>query len=308
MEAESTAVPSAGSALERMWALAFDQVEAIRLACVWEAAAPKVGNVHPGAAFADCDFQDFCRAAAAIAPILAGRGEASGERVAVGQRIRRAIEATRRVTDSNVNLGIVLLLGPLVAATDRADVSRVLAGLTREDGTNVYRAIALANPGGVRAAEVAAEHDVTQAEIPPVDLIAAMRSARERDRIARQYADDFVDFFERIVPVITAELSTQADIGQAILRAQLSFLAAEPDSLIRRKCGDQVAAEVQQRATACRDRSGDWDGEAVAKFDRWLRADGNRRNPGTTADLIAAGLYWSVWHGSSPTRPPFTRP
>ena len=30
---------------------------------------------------------------------------------------------------------------------------------------------------------------------------------------------------------------------------------------------------------------------AVADFDFWLRADGHRRNPGTTADLIAAGLF-----------------
>jgi triphosphoribosyl-dephospho-CoA synthase len=31
--------------------------------------------------------------------------------------------------------------------------------------------------------------------------------------------------------------------------------------------------------------------EAVADFDFWLRADGHRRNPGTTADLVAAALF-----------------
>ncbi|MFC1759755.1 triphosphoribosyl-dephospho-CoA synthase [Planctomycetota bacterium] len=30
---------------------------------------------------------------------------------------------------------------------------------------------------------------------------------------------------------------------------------------------------------------------ALADLDFWLRSDGNRRNPGTTADLIAAGLF-----------------
>ena len=29
----------------------------------------------------------------------------------------------------------------------------------------------------------------------------------------------------------------------------------------------------------------------LAGFDAWLRADGHRRNPGTTADLIAATLF-----------------
>ena len=31
--------------------------------------------------------------------------------------------------------------------------------------------------------------------------------------------------------------------------------------------------------------------EALANFDFWLRSDGHRRNPGTTADLVAAGLF-----------------
>ena len=31
--------------------------------------------------------------------------------------------------------------------------------------------------------------------------------------------------------------------------------------------------------------------EALADFDFWLRADGHRRNPGATADLIAAALF-----------------
>jgi triphosphoribosyl-dephospho-CoA synthase len=30
---------------------------------------------------------------------------------------------------------------------------------------------------------------------------------------------------------------------------------------------------------------------ALSEFDFWLRSDGHRRNPGTTADLIAAGLF-----------------
>ena len=31
--------------------------------------------------------------------------------------------------------------------------------------------------------------------------------------------------------------------------------------------------------------------KAIGELDDWLRGDGNRRNPGTTADLIAAGLF-----------------
>ena len=31
--------------------------------------------------------------------------------------------------------------------------------------------------------------------------------------------------------------------------------------------------------------------EDIAEFDFWLRADGHRRNPGTSADVIASALF-----------------
>jgi triphosphoribosyl-dephospho-CoA synthase len=36
---------------------------------------------------------------------------------------------------------------------------------------------------------------------------------------------------------------------------------------------------------------------AVADLDFWLRSDGHRRNPGTTADLVAAGLFAALRDG-----------
>ena len=46
------------------------------------------------------------------------------------------------------------------------------------------------------------------------------------------------------------------------------------------------------------------DPRELDKFDAWLRADGHRRNPGTTADLIAATLFAALRDGliNSPTR------
>ena len=41
---------------------------------------------------------------------------------------------------------------------------------------------------------------------------------------------------------------------------------------------------------------------ALADFDFWLRSDGHRRNPGTTADLIAAALFAGLRDGWIDTR------
>ena len=36
------------------------------------------------------------------------------------------------------------------------------------------------------------------------------------------------------------------------------------------------------------------------ELDSWLRSDGNRRNPGTTADLVAATLFAGLRGGKLP--------
>lgn len=274
---------------------------AIELACVWEATAPKVGNVHPGAAFDDCRYDDFCQAAKRIAPILAGSDRMDDAIGGIGDRVLRAITATGEVTAANVNLGIVLLIAPLATARDRGDIARVLATIDSDQTAKVYRAIQLACPGGVKRDEVDKKWDVTassnnqaSSQPEPLDLITAMRMARQRDRIALQYADDFLDFFENIVPLMASELAMKHAPGDAILRAQLRMLAERPDTLIDRKCGPEVAQEAMRRAGDCVDASGNFCAAAIEDYDRWMRADGNRRNPGTTADLIAAAIYWLI--------------
>lgn len=296
----------AASALAQLRQQVRDPAEAIRVACVAEAAAPKVGNVHPQAAFDDCDFAAFCAAAEAIAPILAAPmcgdgGDSRADQLPLGRRVLQAVTATRGVTSANVNLGIILLIAPLAEGGDREGTARVLAGLTPADGADVFRAIRLANPGGVRplqeerstAAEPAGKQwDVTAESESPIDLVTAMRAAADRDRIARQYATDFADFFENVVPPVREELQCGEEIGEAIVRAQLRLMAAERDTLIERKCGAEIAEQARRRAAGCCGPS--WAPERRRELDRWLRSEGNRRNPGTTADLIAATLFQLV--------------
>jgi len=63
---------------------------------------------------------------------------------------------------------------------------------------------------------------------------------------------------------------------------------------IARKCGMAEAEEASRRARAV--LGAGWpDAEAgrkaFAAFDAWLRADSNRRNPGTSADLVTACIF-----------------
>src|SRR5262245_7918803 len=120
----------------------------IELACLMEATARKPGNVHPGAAFEDLDYDDFVRAASAIGAPLS---EASD--VGLGQAIFDAVQATNSIAQSNVNLGIILLLAPLVAVPDhvplRSGLEELLQNTTVKDAKQVYAAIRSAQPGGM---------------------------------------------------------------------------------------------------------------------------------------------------------------
>ena len=79
-----------------------------------------------------------------------------------------------------------------------------------------------------------------------------------------------------------------------IIQVHLQLMSTFPDSLIARKCGAQVAQQSAMRAERALNAGTPGEAEyleAVADLDFWLRSDGHRRNPGTTADMIAAGLF-----------------
>lgn len=272
----------------------------IRLACELEATAAKPGNVHPGTAFADLTHAELLAAGAAIAPAF---DAAAGRRL--GATILAAVSASRRVTRSNANLGIVLVAAPLAAVPDGeppgpAAVARVLAGLVPDDAHDCWEAIKAARPGGMGTRD---RWDIAGA--PPEDLLAAMRSAAPHDQIARLWARGYEPLFAGPVTDLEQELLAGRDLGDAIVRAFLRQLAREPDSLIARKHGPRAAERVSARAAATLAVAPeDWP-DATRAFERDLLTgrgfgdlvvpEGGVRpgtiNPGTTADLVAAALY-----------------
>lgn len=272
------------------------------LACVLEVTAPKPGNVSPGRPFADMRYEDFLLSAEAIARPLEGAG-----RRPLGETILRAVEATASRTRANTNLGIVLLLAPLARAAVllldspppperdrrlrnlRTAVAGVLADTTIDDARNAYRAIRLANPGGLGTAE---EQDVT-AE-PTVTLLEAMRLAADRDGIAREYASSYQTTFERGVPALLQARADGLAMSDAIVEAYLTLLAGTPDTHVARRGGDTLARRVSQLAADALAAGGVRSDEGrlrIAAMDASLRDPRNLANPGTAADLTAAAIF-----------------
>jgi triphosphoribosyl-dephospho-CoA synthase len=268
---------------------------AAQLACLLEASARKPGNVSPGRHFADARYEDFLASAAAIGGPLAGASARP-----LGATVRLAIEATKRWTRSNTNLGIVLLLAPLARAallsTDlRIGLREVLESTTIDDARDVYAAIRGARPGGlgtVESQDVAAEPDVT--------LLDAMRLAADRDGIAREYVTAFAVTFGTGVPSLDRARVDGLSWDDAVVETFLTLLADAPDTHVVRRAGAAVAAEVSSRAGAVLSAGGVRSPSgrgAIDELDRWLRDLRRPVNPGTTADLTAAAIFVVLLQG-----------
>ena len=265
--------------------------QCVSLACLLEVMAPKPGNVHRGADFDDCGLVDFASSAVAISPILEKASVHT-----VGQSVLRCVHATIDVCQTNTNLGIILLLTPLAcvprSVSLRLGIRDVLTNLDSTDARNLFQAIRIANPGGLRPkSESVSKHDVTR-EVS-AGIVEAMSQAADRDLIARQYVNGYADVFDFVLPSLVED-GDRLSLTDRIIRTHLRLMSEFPDSLIRRKCGLDVAVQSATLAGAVLNAGeveSDAYNNALADLDFWLRADGNRRNPGTSADMIAAALF-----------------
>ncbi|MCW5625777.1 MAG: triphosphoribosyl-dephospho-CoA synthase, partial [Burkholderiales bacterium] len=226
-------------------------------ACLLDVAALKPGNVGLHGPGHRMGVLDFVRSARAAAPAIAAPG------ASIGQRIVDAVIATQAAVGTNTNLGIVLLAAPIAqAALDlhgdvdperlRQRIGAVLSALTVDDAAAAFRAIRIANPGGLGHSD---EHDVHAP--PQVTLLTAMQAAADRDLVARQYATGYAAIFDTGIPALHAVRARGWDRPQAATAVFLAFLRRYPDSHVGRK----LAADV---ATAVLHEAGRFDLEATA--------------------------------------------
>jgi triphosphoribosyl-dephospho-CoA synthase len=253
-------------------------------ACELDVAVRKPGNVSlasPGHGMTAAQF--IASAQAAATPLFA-----CGARV--GQRIETAVAASWAAAGCNTNLGIVLLCAPIAAAAERVlstglrhTLEGVLADLNLDDAAAAFRAITLAQPGGLGDAPA---EDVHRA--PSVGLRDAMALAAERDSIARQYANGYADLFDVALP----HLPTGEVRAASVQRVFLALLARLPDSHIVRKHGAAVAQTVMSAAQRWHEQAEQ--GAVLDEAPGFIAWDDALKsaaiNPGTTADLTVAAL------------------
>ncbi len=259
--------------------------------CQLDIESLKPGNISVYSDGKNLSVDDFLSSAEASADPI------TDPKSSLGVRILNAISATQAAVNTNTNLGMVLLMAPLIQARFekhqnediKASITRVMSATSVQDAVDVYQAIRIAKPGGMGEKD-----DQDLSEQPTVTLLNTMKIAAQWDRVAAQYSNNFEDIFTFGVTRFQTLLTKWGDKKWATTGLFLSYLKNYPDSLIERKYGLLKAREISDMISdlemeLCHsDSPGRYEAQLL-EIDRQLKR--NLINPGTSADLTAASIF-----------------
>jgi triphosphoribosyl-dephospho-CoA synthase len=297
----------------------------LELAILLEASAHKPGNVNIVTDFEHTRYEHFLASAVAASSSFksaATQGLSSSEKrnFQLGRSIKQCVnDIATWQHGGNTLLGTVILLSPMaiaagmtLAKTDfevvsfRKNLKTVVESTTPEDAVNLYSAIEIANPGGLgKAPDLDVTDPASKQRIldDGITLYDVFKIAEKYDTVCSEWTSNYSLTFNVTYPTLKQRLNKDADPSQAIVQTFLEVLSQVPDTFIARKAGIPKAREVSLEARRIVDLGGVVTSEGrerLRKFDRELRRSGNLLNPGTTADIVAAGLAVCTLNGYRP--------
>ncbi|MCW4002031.1 MAG: triphosphoribosyl-dephospho-CoA synthase [Candidatus Bathyarchaeota archaeon] len=301
----------------------------LELAILLEVSAyPKPGNVHRTADFRETRYEHFLASAVAVAPhfrraaeqgTLISEGKIGPVDVGIGAIIKEAIKSVS-VWQSNGNtlLGAIILLSPIAAAAGmfhgekfsssklRRNIKVIVESTTPIDAANVYDAIQIAKPSGLRKAPKLDITDPTSKQKivdEQVALFEVFKIASTYDSIASEWVNNYPITFDLGHPYFIRQLKETTNVNTATVHTFLKILSEVPDTFIARKVGLATAEEISAEAKHVLKEGGLTTASGrklLLKFDEKLRDPAHKLSPGTTADITEAVLATSILNGYRP--------
>ena len=280
-----------------------------QLAAVLEVSTEKPGNVTPTHDFPDTTYEDFIFGSIAIAPAIknaalngfrAGNSEISLKGINIGENIKNAIlDVKKSHPGGNTHLGMLMLFIPIASGAGfcishnsefshslRENITKILENSTVKDSLNLYSAIKISNAGGLMG----------RLREPRIPFHNLMEISSSGDRIAEELTNGMRITFEIGVPTLDRVYRETRNLRKAILQTYLVLLSEFPDTFIARKSGSEKAKVILREAQKILEKGGIFTKAGISAIEELninLRREGNKLNPGTTADLVAAALF--VW-------------
>ena len=291
-----------------------DVVFAAQSGCVLEASVDKPGNVGPSHDFSDTCYEDFLLSGLAIGRAVRRAVEfgmlyKTGES-GIGALIHAAVEdSAKQHLGKNTNLGMAILMIPLSASAGvaigsgdftrsaiRKGVSKVTTGSTPEDTIELYHAItgSQAEVGSSRRFDVNDQKSRQKVLENGMNLHDIFKVSKW-DSIAKELISEMEVTYTIGLPALEKEFEKTGSVRSSILQCFMEILATVPDTLIERKCRRETAIEVSNEARSILEKG--MRAKDIAAFDAKLRCEGNKYNPGTTADLTASSIMAASLEG-----------
>ncbi|HIQ39033.1 MAG TPA: hypothetical protein EYH53_03390 [Methanothermococcus okinawensis] len=275
----------------------WDIMKSSQIACSLEVSSFKPGNVHRYRDFSDIKYHHFLTSGIAFGDVIYKAAQDNGN---IGRYIKMAVIQSRKWSPSNANLGIIMLHVPIAMGAgniDNFDSDRLKEEMiylsrntTVEDSLNVYDAINIAMPNlnpPKRGPDVKSGEAKQRLIEENLTLYEVFKISSEWDNISKEWCEGFKISFEGY-ELLKYYYREDRDINWAVTKTYIHLLSKYPDTLIARKNNLEVSREVSRIAKKIKENG--FKKEDIEKFDTYLSKDGNRLNPGTTADIVAASL------------------
>jgi triphosphoribosyl-dephospho-CoA synthase len=258
------------------------------------ASTPKPGNVDRHREYSDLRFEQFLAGAVGTREGF----EMAADGGSIGEAFERAIDGMSSQRGGNTQFGAVLLLTPLVAAAGRDEptpdgATRVVEGTTVGDAVDFYRAfdhvdVAVDDPPeGMGDLDVRRGSDAAGAvRDRGLTLADVMARSADRDGIAAEWTGGFERTFET-ADELAGGSGPVTDRAAAVF---LDLLASEVDTFVQTQHDRETAIEVRERASEALDGGADVEDLAEEFVERGI-------NPGTTADVVAGGIFVALERG-----------
>jgi triphosphoribosyl-dephospho-CoA synthase len=303
--------------------------EKAQFAMLLDILTPKPGNVHRYKDHHDTRFIHFAASITRLAhPIHQAanwgyqQSQSSPEPSQLGELIRLALQASMKPHRKNTLLGTILLIIPLATAagheiprpnwsksTLHQSLSQILHNSSIDDAVELIRTLQIADPGGAKpktpkwtgesqAFDFQSPRTIEAIRREKYTLLDLQALAAPYDAIAQEYTNEFRYSFETLYPRFIEALNQHPRVEDAVLISYLWALGQRPDTFIQRKAGPDTAQQVTEEAKKLHNRIQDlpedrWQKE-IDPFDEYLRSEGSRLNPGTTADMLSAAVFLAL--------------
>ena len=247
------------------------------------------------------------------------QGEITPSEIRIGDLIHQcALDTFTGINRRNTILGTILLYTPLVVASSATVtenqffsvealtewLKRITEKTSVEDTLSLYKTFHLIRSkspridGSTSWTETHNRYDIDNPHVmenifdDKLTLIDLFKLSASVDEISSEWANNFSLTLNEVFPYLDKISDSLENLEEGVVQTFVWLLSRRPDGLIAKKAGETRAEKIRQLAEKTMNAWNHETGplELMVHLDNELRIEGNLLNPGTTADLVSAGI------------------